>query len=127
VDGVVNDRLLAAETILQRLNDPLSKLFLQFIKFILPIFNNLNREMQSTSPQIYHLRTKIIGVYKTILECFIRRNLILNCAIEQIDYKNPYNFLKLKDIYVGAENCAFLLQSDNGITKEQEVFSEGDV
>lgn len=85
VDALVNDRLLAAETILQKLNDPLSKPFLQFLKFILPIFNNLNREMQSTSPQIYHLRTKIVGVYKTILKCFIRRDLILNCAIEKID------------------------------------------
>lgn len=122
MDAVVNDRLLAAETILQKLHDPLSKLFLQFLKFILPIFNNLNREMQSTSPQIYHLRTKIVGVYKTILECFIRRDLILNCAIEKIDYKNPHNFLKLEDIYVGAENSAFLSRPDNGITKEQEVF-----
>lgn len=122
MDAVTSDRLLAAETILQKLNDPLSKLFLQFLKFILPIFNNLNREMQSTSPQIYHLRSKIITVYKTILECFIRRDLIINCVIEKIDYKNPYNFLKLEDIYVGAENCAFLSRSDNGITKEQQIF-----
>lgn len=122
VDAVVNDMLLAAETILQKLNDPLLKPFLHFLKFILPIFNNLNREMQSTSPQIYHLRTKILGVYKIILECFIRRDLILNCAIEKIDYKNVHNFLKLEDIYVGAENCAFLSFPDNGITKEQEDF-----
>lgn len=122
VDAVANDRLLAAETILQKLNDPLSKLFLQFLKFILPIFNNLNREMQSTSSQIYHLRSKVVEVYKTILECFIRRDLILNCAIEKIDYKNPHNFVKLEDIYVGAENSAFLLCPDNRITKEKEVF-----
>lgn len=48
-DAVLHDRLLAAETILQKLNDPLSKLFLQFLKFILPIFNHLNKELQSTS------------------------------------------------------------------------------
>jgi len=95
---------------------------LQFLKFILPIFNNLNREIQSTSPQIYKSRTKIIEIYKTILECFIRRDMILNCAIDKIDYKNPHNFLKLEDIYVGAENCAFLSCPDNKIIKKQEVF-----
>jgi len=46
----------------------------------------------------------------------------LNCAIEKIDYKNPHNIFKLEDIYVVAENCAFLLRPDNGIIKQQEVF-----
>jgi len=52
----------------------------------------------------------------------MRKDMILNCAIDKIDYKNSHNFLKLKDIYVGAENCAFLSCPDNKITKEQEVF-----
>lgn len=58
-DSVANNDILAADNILKKLNDPTTKLFLQFLEFALPFFNNVNKEMQSESPKLYTL-------YKTI-------------------------------------------------------------
>lgn len=46
-EAVFNDRLIASDTILQRLNNPFTKMYLEFLDFALPIFNTLNLQMQS--------------------------------------------------------------------------------
>lgn len=47
----LSDRILAAESILDKLRDPANKLYLQFLEFILPLFNDLNKKMQSQGPR----------------------------------------------------------------------------
>lgn len=42
-DAVLSERIIACETILQRLKDPTTKLYLQFLDFILPMFNTINK------------------------------------------------------------------------------------
>ncbi|ENN70857.1 hypothetical protein YQE_12435, partial [Dendroctonus ponderosae] len=56
VDAVDRNDILAAENVLSRLNDSTTKFFLQFLDYILTFFNNLNREMQSESPNSNSLR-----------------------------------------------------------------------
>ena len=51
--ATVEDRVIVAETILQKLNNPLSKLYLEYLDIVLPNFNDLNREMQRENPKIY--------------------------------------------------------------------------
>ncbi|KAL1478592.1 hypothetical protein MTO96_034971 [Rhipicephalus appendiculatus] len=45
--AAIKDRLLAAETILEKLSDPSTKLYLEFLEYMLPYFTNPNKEMQS--------------------------------------------------------------------------------
>lgn len=54
------------------LNDPTSKLYLQFLEYVLPTFNDLNLEFQSENPQIYNLYSKIIAAYKMLLSYYIK-------------------------------------------------------
>lgn len=51
-----NDYLLATENILQKLQDPTTLLFLDFV---LPLFNDLNKEMQAEYLRIHILYEKI--------------------------------------------------------------------
>lgn len=70
--AVYTDRLLAAESILDKCLEPSTELYLEFLKFVLPYFHDLNKEMQSEHPKLYLLYDQIFTTYKTILECFLK-------------------------------------------------------
>lgn len=53
-----------AKEILEKLKNPLFKLYLQFLEFTLPLFNDLNREMQSEKPKIHVLCNRLEIQYK---------------------------------------------------------------
>lgn len=101
-DAVASNDVLAAENILTRLRDPVTKLFLQFLDFVLPVFNNLNKEMQSESPQIHAIYKRVSEVLKTLFDCFLDRTYLRNTSLENVDFKNPRNFLKIENMYFGA-------------------------
>lgn len=115
-DAVATERILAAETILTRLKDPLTKCFLQFLEFALPLFNNMNKEMQSSRPKIHKIHGHLSAFYKTILECFIKRELINKMPPDKINFKDPHNYLALNDIYLGTKVCL----SESRLTHEQK-------
>lgn len=100
-DAVVSERLLACENILQKLNDPTTKLYLQFLEYVLPIFNMLNKQMQSESPQIHILRKSVIRSYTTILECYLQDDYVQNTPVETINPRDPHNFKELDFMYLG--------------------------
>ncbi|CAH0401798.1 unnamed protein product [Chilo suppressalis] len=50
--------LLAAEYILQKLQDPTTILFMEFLDFVLLLFTGLNKEMQSEHPKMHNLKQK---------------------------------------------------------------------
>lgn len=63
-----------AREISEKLNNPLLKLYLQFLQYILPLFNDLNREFQSEKPKIHvlydHLESQYVIIkkmYQTIM------------------------------------------------------------
>lgn len=70
--AATEDRLLAAEMILEKLKDPSTRLYLEFLEYVLPLFTNLNKEMQSEDTRIYLLHGKVSGVLKSILELYIK-------------------------------------------------------
>lgn len=102
-DASSTSHVLVADNILRKLRDPLTKLFFQFLEFALPFFNDVNREMQSESPKIYELHCRVTSTYKSLLECFIKREIICNTPVHQIKYKDPHNFLPLNEIYLGVK------------------------
>lgn len=119
-DAVSNNDLLAAENILTKLNDPTTKLFLLFLDFALPFFNDLNREMQSEKPKLHLLYKNICNILRTIFDCFIKRNYLLSTPLENIDFKNPANYLAIEDVYFGANAIKYI--SENRLSNQQLHF-----
>ncbi|XP_031348207.1 uncharacterized protein LOC116174429 [Photinus pyralis] len=76
-DAVNQNDVIAAENILQKLRDPTTKLFLQFLEFVLPYFNNLNREMQSENPKLHLLYKNITTILRTLFDCFIKNPVVV--------------------------------------------------
>jgi hypothetical protein len=116
-DAVSPNDTLAAENILSKLNNPVTKLFFQFLEFALPFFTNLNKEMQSEIPKLHLLYKNVCNVLKTIFDCFIDRDYLQNTSIKFIHFKNPRNNLPLETMYFGANVIQTI--SENEFTEEQ--------
>lgn len=94
------------------MNKPENRLYLTFLSHVLPIFNNLNRLMQSESPKIQSLYKEITMVVKTILDFYIKEVVINSTNVENIDFKNPRNFLDINEMYFSAEINSYDLQDN---------------
>lgn len=115
---VNNDKIENAKHILEKLNDPLNELFLNFLTFTLAMINNLNKLFQNESPQIFKLYSEMKKLLKTILECFLKPSYLDSIDVQNVQYRNPEKFLPLNDIYCGAGVC-ILLQKFK-LTNEQK-------
>lgn len=122
--AVLDDRLLASENILQRLNNPFTKLYLQFLDFVLPIFNSLNLQMQSESPQVHTLHKSVLQSFKTLLECYLKDEYLQKTPISKVEYKDPRNFKKLSCMYLGAKVGMSLCQEQALPLHDVQVFRQ---
>jgi len=108
-----------AEEIFGVLNNPLSKLYLQFLQFVLPLIVNLNLEFQGEQPKIYSLYEKMAAVYKTFLEFYLNHEYIKNTPLEQVQYRNPQHFMDINSIYLGGDvTVALSTNCNNSLNKE---------
>ena len=115
--AVMEDRLEAAQLILQKLNDPVSKLYLEFLDHVLPFFTDLNKEMQAEDPKIYVLSSRVSAVLATILDCYLKPSYLKSTVITKVKIRDPANFLPLQEIYLGGRVTASL-QSCHNIMKQ---------
>lgn len=106
--AALNDGLENAKIILDRLTNPLTLLYFEFLDFVLPFFIDLNIEMQSTTVKIHVVYDIIGSLYKEILNCYIKQNYICNKDVIEIQYRNPEFFLDLKDLYLGGKGMALI-------------------
>lgn len=102
-NAVLGDKLLAPEAILQRLDTSVTRLYRMFFEFVLPIFNSLNKQMQSESSQVHVLYSSVSIALETILECYIERNYLTKTPLKSIKFRDPRNFKPLEDIYLGVQ------------------------
>ena len=86
------------------------------------MFMDLNKEFQSKTSKIHVLYCKISQVYKTILDCYIKQEILNTQTVDQIQYRNPHNFVKLEDIYLGPAVTIALPQIENLDTNELHQF-----
>lgn len=135
--AVLTDRLLAAQSILDKCMEPTTEIYLEFLNFVLPYFNDLNKEMQSESPKLYLLYEKNFITYKTILECFLKPEYLelteqektsihvhdkvaaLETKILNIDFGKIENHLPLEDIYLGGNVIALITMNKNSMHPDQ--------
>lgn len=105
-DGINNSL-----TISESLNNPVYKMYLKFLQFILPTLVNLNLEFQSATPKVYLLYERLIGAYIFILQCYIKPEVLLHTEIDKPQYRNPINFLPIDDVYLGPKVAISLTQN----------------
>ncbi|CAN8013823.1 unnamed protein product, partial [Ixodes persulcatus] len=93
-----------------RLQDPVVRMYLEFLEFVLPIFIILNRQIQSEPLQIHALRRTISDALRTILDCYLKSRYLASMPVEDVKSKNPLHFCELKEVYLGAKNSMLASQ-----------------
>ncbi len=99
--AVLDDKLVAADTILQRLSNPITKLYLLFLDFVLPVFNKVNKLMQSESTQIHVLYMSVASTLRTILSCYMKESYLSKTPLKQLRFRDPNNFKPIEEMYLG--------------------------
>ncbi len=99
--AVLDDKLVAADTILQRLSNPTTKLYLLFLDFVLPVFNKVNKLMQSESTQIHVLYMSVASTLRTILSCYMKESYLSKTPLKQLRFRDPNNFKPKEEMYLG--------------------------
>ncbi|XP_041978531.1 uncharacterized protein LOC121735744 isoform X1 [Aricia agestis] len=118
-DAIFSDRIKAAENILKMIENPVNKLYLQFMAYALGIFNELNRTMQSENTNVHIIYNRVMTVIYTILGCYVKDEYISRNDHKNIDYKNPRKYMDIKDWYLGAEVGATLSSPTLTISPEE--------
>lgn len=102
------DKLHVTNTILDNLNNPVFKIYLLFLSYILEIMNKMNLIFQSEDTQIHTLHSRIINLYKIVLRNFVKKAIVDKTDLSKILPSNPDCYLKLEEIYMGANVQMFL-------------------
>lgn len=119
INAHLTEKTISTQNILDGLRNPSVKLYLHFLDFILPFFANLNIEMQSEHIKIHTLYKNVENVLRTILECFIKRAHLDRTSMENIEYKNPRQFVEIEDMYLGAFVTATIKNKSHELTDEE--------
>lgn len=92
------DKIENAQKILQNLNDT-NELYLKFLKYILPIANNLNKLFQSEEPKNKEMERLV----KVILSNYVKSDYLSSNHISKIHFNDPRNLMQNNDLYLGVE------------------------
>ncbi|KAJ2941002.1 hypothetical protein O0L34_g13129 [Tuta absoluta] len=97
----LSEKLIATDIILNTLNNPLMKMYYNFLAWILPKFTEFNKYFQSESVMITSLNDKVREIYRNILLCFLNRDYVMRQELENINFENPENWLRNEQLYLG--------------------------
>lgn len=75
--------------------------------------------MQAEHPKIHYLYEKITGTLNTIFDCFLKREYLTSTPIENVEFKNPRNFMDIDAVYCGAAASNTLLSSSENLNSDQ--------
>ncbi|XP_051165674.1 uncharacterized protein LOC127284325 [Leptopilina boulardi] len=112
--AVLEDDLHSARPILEALHNPAYKLYFKFLSHALTWTVKLNLQLQREKPQIATLLKSVTEIYKSILKCFIKSDILSSTDLSRIQVDYPRNFKPLEEMYFGAKVDAFI-KSDTAI------------
>lgn len=112
------DNLPQAKSILNALNNPIFKLYLLFLSYVLTLTNQLNLEFQSEGSKFPIILNRLMALYKTILKNFIKKDVTDRIQLLEINIHNPGNYLAIENLYFGAKANAYVSNENINISKE---------
>ena len=102
------DKVASAELIMNEFNNPYTKAYLLFLKYVLGYFNQMNALFQSKNNLIGILQDESIRMTRLICRIFIRPEYLSN--LSQIDPNSSLQLLPLQQVGLGGE-CETILRS----------------
>lgn len=98
---VLEDPSKITEEIINVLDNKLTKVYLEFMSYVLDLFNDFNRLFQSEKPLLHQLKPDIHKLIKSIASNYMQFNYCKTTDAYQIEYAKPRFFVPLEKIYLG--------------------------
>lgn len=98
---VFEDPSKTTEDIIKSLDNLFTKIFLEFMSYILGILNDFNKLFQSEAPLLYKLKPETSRLLKTIYSNFLILNSFKTEDVFKFNHDNPRDFVQLEGIYLG--------------------------
>ncbi|EEZ98954.1 hypothetical protein TcasGA2_TC004808 [Tribolium castaneum] len=106
--------------LLEGLRNPVYKMYLLFLSYILGIVNQIILQFQSEGTQIHLLYNKFTALYNTVLRNYIKKSVIDKTELPKIALANPDYFVELDNLYMGANVDLFIQQINIDATEDQK-------
>ncbi len=105
------------ESILNSLRNPFVKAQLEFMRDQLHRLNSFNTMFQTTEPMLHHLRAEVIKLLKSIMQDFIKLEIVRSSDPLTIEFEDKSKHVPLKDVYIGLN--ASTTSSERSDTEEK--------
>jgi len=101
----LEDNLHSTKGILDSLENPVYKIYLSFLSYILGQVNKLNLEFQAEKPKLHLLLQRTNDLYRAILRNFVVRSHIESNSLNlnDINFRDSRNIIPLENIFFGVK------------------------
>ncbi|XP_043270179.1 uncharacterized protein [Venturia canescens] len=106
------DNLQSVQNILGQLQTPIYKVYFTFLSYVLELVNKLNVEFQAEKPKLHLLLSRVRALYRSILRNYIEIKYLDRISLQNINPSDPRLFLKLEQVYFGAQTDLLLSNKD---------------
>lgn len=101
------------DAILQSLRNPITKLYFLFLSHSLKLINTLNLQFQSEISMVHLIHTKMSGLFKSIVRCFMKKEYVDSFQqLSEIDIDDEANHISLDEMFVGTECELFISKKE---------------
>lgn len=107
-DSKQKERLLSVDTICRDLRNPLIKLILLFLCWVLPKITNMNAHFQHAKVVLTDVHQLMTSTYKDLLRSFLNNDYVNQTPLDLIDPANSSKFLIAKSMYFGLDVVSML-------------------
>lgn len=95
-----------AQALHSQLSSQYTKLYLEFLEYVLPFITKINKEFQSEKPKIYTLHRKMEAMFLSVVELYMKAASLKEREVSTLQFKSPTEFVKLQDVYLGPKVMA---------------------
>lgn len=97
------EKVRAAEYILRDMRDPQTKLYLLFLKWVLPRFHDLNKFFQGEESLITVVHAKMTETYLAFLGDYMDASYVKRTDPHLIDPRDTTRFVHIRNVFLGGE------------------------
>ena len=110
-----DEKLVIVQRTLERLDNPVLKLYFLFLDAILPLFNRFNQLFQSERPLLHVLYYELIILYKKFLLKFIRQDVVEAHVhnILELNVENEDIHVSNCELFIGTSTREFIESNDD--------------
>ncbi|XP_050686987.1 zinc finger protein 862-like [Eriocheir sinensis] len=114
------ERNLQAHDIANIMVNPFTKMYLEFLNFVLPKIVSFNVMFQSSSPMIHLLHDSLAKLYLDLLSCYVKPAYLKQSKhdISLIDPESELAMVPLESVYVGTNVSRLLTTASPKVTVE---------